>query len=70
MGGRSLDVAKAASRLDLSEQHVRRLIREGKLRAVNIGLGDVRPTYRIPEDELIAYMQNQEAGLHGRIHHR
>lgn len=49
----ALTVAQYAERMQLSPESVRRRIRQGRIRAKNIGTAR-RHDYRIPESELVA----------------
>lgn len=51
-----LTTAQIAERLQLSQEQVQRLCKSGELRAVNLSLGKVRATYRVSEDELMAFL--------------
>lgn len=60
--GRSvLYVSEVAEKLEVTEQHVLNLIDEGKLRALNIGIGTQRKFWRIPVEAYEAYVA---ANLH------
>lgn len=50
MSVRMLDVAQTAKRLGVSEKTVRRRISSGSIKAQNVGAGEIRPTWRIPEN--------------------
>lgn len=51
-----LTIPQVAERLQLNEQHVRRLIRRGELKASNIG-GDRRPSYRVEETAVEEFLE-------------
>lgn len=51
-----LTIPQVAERLQLNEQHIRKLIRRGELRASNIG-GAHRPSYRIEETAVEEFLQ-------------
>jgi len=55
--GRPLDVATVAKRIGRSPSHVRRLIESGRLPAVNVGTGRLRPTYRLDSDVVDAFLE-------------
>lgn len=67
MGERVLDTSQAAARLGCTRAHVGTLIRTGKIKAVDIGVGEKLPRWRIPEQSLIEYMQRPEEALASRI---
>lgn len=50
-----LTPSDAAEILNLSIITVRRLIRDGELKAVNVSLGAKRPTYMIQEEDLESF---------------
>ena len=50
-----LKTNEAAQRLKCRQRHVRKLIRTGRLRAVNISPGGKRPTFRIDPSDLAAF---------------
>ncbi len=63
---RLLAVADVAAWLGTRVQHVYVLIGEGTLEAVNIGKPEAkRPTWRIPESTLLAYMKARKAPVRG-----
>ena len=43
-----LRIREAAARLACSRDNVKGLIRQGRMRVVNIGLSPARPQYRVP----------------------
>jgi hypothetical protein len=45
----------AAADLGVTPAYIGRLIRTGHLVAVNVGIGDDRPEYRIPRDSLARF---------------
>lgn len=51
----------AAEALDLSRMTVWRLIRDGKIRAVNVS-SSAKPRWRISEDDLRSYMDSLASG--------
>lgn len=64
MSGQILTVDEAAERLKLTPAGVRRLIREGEIRAAKIGRG--RPGYRIHEAELERFARAEPASSERR----
>ena len=50
---------EAARRLKVSPEHVRALIRSGRLAAINVGTGPKRPLYRIPLCALRDFLSNR-----------
>ena len=58
---------EAAERLKVSPEHIRALIRNGRLPATNIGTGSKRPLYRIRESAIAAFLA---AGLQPARHER
>lgn len=54
---RLLEVAQAAKRLQRCPEQVRRYIRAGELKAVRSQTGTRGGNYRIPESELIRFLQ-------------
>lgn len=61
MSERRLTTSQAAQRLGMDgeagQRYVRRLIDDGRIRAVNVGFGDKRPTWRIPESEVDRFLR-------------
>jgi len=57
----SYSVKEAAERTGYHEEHLRRLIREGKIEAVKIG-----PAYLIRVDSLEAYIKKMESSADAR----
>lgn len=55
-GRSTLYVSEVAEKLRITEQHVRNLIDEGKLRAVNVGTND-RKFWRIPMEEYERFLK-------------
>ncbi len=53
---RWLDIREVAQSISASASFVRKLIRSGRLRAVNIGFGDQRAEWRIRRTDLDAFM--------------
>lgn len=62
-----LDVSVVATRLDVSHQQVRNLILAGRLRGVEVGLGERCRRFKVPEDALEEFIQNQGNGLLAKI---
>ena len=58
-GGDLLTPDEAARRLKVSPEHVRALIRSGRLTAINVGTGPKRPLYRIPLCALRDFLSNR-----------
>ncbi len=56
-----MTVDEASSRLKVSSEQVRNLIRQGHLSAINVGIGTKRPLYRITSEAL-------EIFIHSRRH--
>lgn len=54
---RLLSVYDVSRRLNCSTGHVRKLIRVGRLKAFNIGVGDQRTEWRISEEALGVFIQ-------------
>ena len=50
---------EAARRLRVTAEHVRALIRSGRLAAINVGTGPKRPLYRIPFCDLRDFLSNR-----------
>ena len=50
---------EAARRLKVTAEHVRALIRSGRLSAINIGTGPKRPLYRIPASALGEFLSSR-----------
>lgn len=59
---RMLDVGIVAARLGVSPEHVRNLIDSGRLAAVDVGLGNRRRRYKVPEDALEEFIRKQGNG--------
>lgn len=57
----TLTVREVATRLGVSTEHVRRLIRSGELRASNIGTTK-RIVYRVREGALLRFLDAREVG--------
>jgi excisionase family DNA binding protein len=55
-GGKLLTPGEAAQQLRVTPEHVRSLIRQGLLAAVNVGTGAKRPLYRIAAEALREFM--------------
>jgi excisionase family DNA binding protein len=55
---------ETAERLKVSAEHVRALIRSGRLSAVNIGTGLKRPLYRIPASALGDFLSSSHQPAH------
>lgn len=69
--GRLLETSEVAKRLRCSAHHVRNLIAAGKIKAVDIGVGERLPRWRIPEDSLLEYLAAiPEASIAGRMQTR
>lgn len=64
---RLLDIAEVAARLDVSTVHVRSLIRAGRLRAVEVGLGQRFPRYKVQADALEEFIRKGETGQLDRM---
>lgn len=64
MGGeKMLDVQQAAKRIGVDIRHVYVLIQCDQLAAVNVGHPEAkRPTWRIPESSLLAFLQRRTSG--------
>lgn len=60
-----LSVAEVAARLRVSPRHVYRMIESGELPAMNIAVGDTRPTYRIRCADLDAYVSGRTGSTQG-----
>ena len=63
-----LTVEQAADRLGISVKTLRGHIRNGRLRYVNVGLGEFLPRYRLEESDLIEFKEanrrrNAEASI-------
>ena len=58
---RLLTPAEVAERLTVELDHVRLLIKRRLLIAVNVGTGPKRPTYRVEEEELEAFIESKRA---------
>lgn len=56
-GPRVLSIKHAADYLDCTEDHVRNLIARGYLKAVDIGLGEVKRMLRVSTEELDRYLE-------------
>jgi excisionase family DNA binding protein len=56
-----LTPAAVAERLATSTDHVLGLIHSGRLRAVNIGMGKVRPRWRVPAEALDEFKLSRTA---------
>lgn len=53
-----LTTGQVAERLQLNEEHVRKLIRRGQLKASNVG-GKRRPSYRIDESAVEEFLRSR-----------
>lgn len=63
-GEKMLDVQQAATRMGVDIRHVYVLIQCDQLGAVNVGNPEAkRPTWRIPESALLAFLQRRSTGL-------
>ena len=56
-GPKVLSIKHAAGYLDCTEDHVRNLIARGELKAVDIGLGEVKRMLRVSTEELDRYLE-------------
>ena len=56
-----LTPAQAREALAISERHLRKLIKSGKIPFVNIGGGDARPTYRFRQEDLNFFINTRLA---------
>jgi excisionase family DNA binding protein len=54
--GDYLTTAEVARRLSSTTQHVRQLIRSGRLSAIDIAKGQGRPRFRVPEGALVDFL--------------
>jgi excisionase family DNA binding protein len=57
--GTALTVTEVCRILGVSDRTVRNMIVAGKLPAINVGSGPERPVYRIPADELAAWVEKR-----------
>ena len=62
----NLTTEQVAAELRCEQPHVRRLIREGMLPAVNISPGSKRPTFRVDANDLGAFMASNKQMKHKR----
>lgn len=53
-----------AERLKVAPERVIAWIRSGKLRAVNVGSGQLKPRYRVAEDDLDALLRSLAVAPH------
>jgi excisionase family DNA binding protein len=56
--GGYLTTGEVAKRIGGTTQHVRELIRIGRLAAIDIAKGDSRPRFRISEDSLASFLRD------------
>jgi excisionase family DNA binding protein len=52
---------EAAAWLNVTEEHVKNLIRTGSLPAINVGTGSKRDCYRILRDDLAAFEEARKS---------
>jgi excisionase family DNA binding protein len=57
---------EAAALTGLSVRTIRDAIKAGLLHEVHCGIGTGRPTYRIPEAELVRFISERNAAFEGR----
>lgn len=65
-----LEVHVVATRLGRHPNTVRRWIRDGRLKAVNVSGGDVQARYVIPEEAYLEFVRTSESFLLGAIRTR
>jgi excisionase family DNA binding protein len=58
--GGYLTTGEVAKRIRGTTQHVRQLIRSGRLTAIDIAKGDGRPRFRVSEDSLASFLRDAE----------
>lgn len=56
--GGFLTTREAAKRIGGTPQHVRQLIKSGRLAAIDIAKGDIRPRFRIAEAALADFLRD------------
>ena len=66
---RLLTMKEAANRLCISVKTLRGHIRNGRLRYVNVGLGEFRPRYRFEESDLIDSRKQTDAATRRQQSH-
>ena len=54
-----LTVSEVAISLQVTTEHIRKLIRQGRLSAINIGTGGKRPLYRVTPQALNKFLECQ-----------
>lgn len=60
--GDYLTTGEVARRLSSTTQHVRQLIRTGRLSAIDIAKGQGRPRFRVPETALADFLKTAAVG--------
>lgn len=58
----TVDEAIESGALPLSGKTVLRLIKSGRLKAVNVGAGSVKPRWRVRMDDVREFMRSRTAG--------
>ena len=51
---------QTAELMNVSQSHVQQLIKQGALRATNVGRGKKLPRYRVSVEEIDAFMQRRQ----------
>lgn len=57
-----LTTREAAERLNVSRHHLKKLIRAGRLDAIDVGSGNKVPRYRISTDAIRKYIEQHGTG--------
>lgn len=65
-----LTVKEVSARLGVTEPHVRKLCELGRLRAVDVGLGQLYHSWRIPEAALVELEKHGETVTTARLQTR